>query len=127
MAARSAPKSKAAGAKYVPDRGHLIWLEFTPQAGREQAGHRPALVLSPRAYNSKTSLCIVVPITSAVKGFPFEALVPDGAKVGGAVLCDHVRSVDYIQRKAALIEPAPASLLVEVSAKLAALLDLDRR
>lgn len=125
MASRQAPKSKAAGAKYVPDRGHLVWLEFTPQAGREQAGHRPALVLSPKAYNAKTSLAVVVPITSAVKGFPFEALVPAGAKVGGAVLCDHVRSVDYVQRKAALIEPAPPSLLAEVTAKLAALLCLD--
>ena len=125
MASRQAPKSKAAGAKYVPDRGHLVWLEFTPQAGREQAGHRPALVLSPEAYNARTSLAVVVPITSAVKGFPFEALVPAGAKVGGAVLCDHVRSVDYVQRKAALIEPAPPSLLAEVTAKLAALLCLD--
>lgn len=125
MAARAQPKPKAAGAKYVPDRGHLIWLEFTPQAGREQAGHRPALVLSPKAYNAKTSLAIVVPITSAVKGFPFEALVPAGGKVGGAVLCDHVRSVDYVQRKATLIEAAPASLLDEVTGKLAALLQLD--
>jgi len=126
MARPARPKSKAAGAKYVPDRGHLVWLQFDPQAGREQKGHRPALVLTPRAYNAKTSLAIVAPITSAVKGFPFEALIPAGAKIGGAVLCDHVRSVDYVERQAALIEPAPASLLAEVSGKLAALLQLDR-
>lgn len=123
MASRAKPKT--AGATYVPDRGHLIWLQFDPQAGREQKGHRPALVLSPKAYNVKTRLAIVVPITSVVKGFPFEALVPAGGKVGGAVLCDHVRSVDYVQRDATLIEPAPSSLLAEVTAKLAALLLLD--
>lgn len=125
MAKRAQPKPKAAGAKYVPERGHLVWLEFTPQAGREQAGHRPALVLSPKLYNAKTSLAVVVPITSSVKGYPFEALVPGGGKIGGAALCDHVRSVDYVQRKATLIEPAPASLLAEVTAKLAALLQFD--
>lgn len=123
MASRAKPKT--AGATYVPDRGHLIWLQFDPQAGREQKGHRPALVLSPKAYNVKTRLAIVVPITSAVKGFPFEALIPSGGSIGGAVLCDHVRSVDYVQRNATLIEPAPSSLLAEVTAKLAALLLLD--
>ncbi len=125
MATRSQPKPKAAGAKYVPDRGHLVWLQFDPQAGREQKGHRPALVLTPKAYNAKTSLAIVAPITSAVKGFPFEALVPAGSKIGGAVLCDHVRSVDYVERKATLIELAPASLMAEVVGKLSALLQLD--
>ena len=92
--------------KYVPDRGHLVWLEFTPQAGREQAGHRPALVLSPKAYNAKTSPRRRRAHHLRRQGLPVEALVPAGAKVGGAVLCDHVRSVDYVQRKAALIEPA---------------------
>jgi len=123
MASRAKPKT--AGATYVPDRGHLIWLQFDPQAGREQKGHRPALVLSPKAYNVKTRLAIVVPITSAVKGFPFEALVPPGGAIAGAVLCDHVRSVDYVQRKATLIEVAPALLLDEVTGKLCALLQLD--
>ena len=113
------------GAKYVPDRGHLVWLKFDPQAGREQAGHRPALVLSPKAYNSKTNLAVVVPITSAVKGYPFEVRLPDGAKVAGAVLADQVRLFDFVVCEAKLIAPAPASVVAEVLAKLAALLQLD--
>lgn len=123
--ALAAKRKPTPGAKYVPDRGHFVWLEFNPQTGREQAGHRPALVLSPKSYNAKTSLAVVVPVTSSVKGFPFEALIPSGGKIGGAVLCDHVRSVDYVERKAALIEPAPASVLAEVIGKIAALLQIE--
>lgn len=120
-----ARKSPAPGAKYVPDRGHMVWLKFDPQAGREQAGHRPALVLSPKQYNSKTSLAVVVPITSSVKGYPFEVRLPEGGKVAGAVLADQVRSLDYVAREAKLIGPAPASVVSEVLAKLAALLPSD--
>ena len=110
---------------YVPDRGHIIWLQFNPQAGREQSGHRPALVLSPAAYNVKTKLCIVCPITSQVKGFPFEVVLPPGLKAGGAVLSDHVKSMDFTRREASFICEAPAQVVSEVLGKLGALLQLE--
>ena len=98
-------------AAYVPDRGDAIWLEFTPQAGHEQAGRRPALVLSPRAYNQKVGLVLVCPITSRVKGYPFEVAVPAGLKVGGVVLADQVKSLDWVARKAAFIDTLPAAVV----------------
>jgi len=73
---------------YVPERGDVIWLEFNPQAGHEQAGHRPALVVSLAAYNGKTSLALVCPITTQVKGYPFEVEIPDGLPVAGVILAD---------------------------------------
>lgn len=79
---------------YVPDTGDLIWLDFNPQAGREQAGRRPVVVLSPRAYNHKSNLAIVCPITSQVKGYPFEVSVPEGLPIGGVILADHLKSLD---------------------------------
>lgn len=89
---------------FVPDRGDAIWLQFTPQAGHEQAGRRPALVLSPKAYNRKTGLALVCPITSHVKAYPFEVLIPDGGGVSGVVLADQVKSVDWMARQAAFID-----------------------
>ena len=80
---------------YVPDRGDLVWLDFDPQAGREQAGRRPALVLSPKAYNQKVGLALLCPITSQVKGYPFETAIPPGLKVSGVVLADHVKNMDW--------------------------------
>jgi mRNA interferase MazF len=85
--------------RYVPDRGDLVWLNFTPQAGHEQAGHRPAIVLSPASYNGKTGLMLCFPITSRVKGYPFEVVLGPGSAVVGAVLSDQVRSVDWQARK----------------------------
>src|SRR4051794_27650632 len=108
----------------APDMGDLIWLSFSPQAGREQAGRRPALVLSPRSYNGLTGLCVVCPVTSQVKGYAFEVALPDGLLVQGAVLSDHVKSADWQHRTASYIGVAPAEVLEQVRAKLKPLLGL---
>src|SRR4030067_1632422 len=85
---------------YIPDSGDIVWIMFNPQAGHEQAGHRPALVLSPKAYNGKVGLALLCPITSQVKGYPFEVLIPEGLEIKGAVLSDQVKSLDWKERKA---------------------------
>lgn len=106
----------------APDRGDLIWIDFDPQAGHEQAGRRPALVLSPRGYHQRTHLAIVCPVTSQRKGYPFEVPLPDGLAISGVVLADQVNSID---RRARRIEPAgsvPPVVLEEVLARLLALL-----
>ena len=107
---------------YVPDRGDLVWLNFMPQAGREQAGHRPALVLSPKAYNEKVGLAVVCPITSHVKGYPFEVPLLAGLPVQGAVLADHLKNLDWRARKMKPKGRVPRSVVVEVQRKIAALL-----
>ena len=91
---------------YVPEVGHLIWLHFDPQSGHEQAGRRPALVLTPETYNQKASLAIVCPITSKVRGYPFEVTLPDDCPVQGVTLADQARSLDWNARHAELIAPA---------------------
>jgi mRNA interferase MazF len=103
---------------YVPDVADLIWLSFSPQAGREQAGRRPAVVISPRTYNGKSGLCIVCPITQQAKGYPFEVALPPGLAVQGVVLSDHVKSADWQARKAEFIETVPVEVLDQVRAKL---------
>jgi mRNA interferase MazF len=105
---------------YIPDRGHVIWIDFDPQAGREQARHRPALVLSPKAYNRKTSLCVLCPMTSHVKGYPFEVLVP--GKDPSVVLADQVKSLDWRARKAKKKAVVDDEVLDEVVGKLSALI-----
>jgi mRNA interferase MazF len=105
----------------VPDRGDLVWLEFDPQAGHEQAGRRPAVVLSPKIYNERTGLMLCCPITSKVKGYPFEVLLPNGLKIGGAVLADQLRNLDWKARNADLIERVPDTTIADIlrlSAKL---------
>jgi len=99
----------------APDRGDVIWLDFTPQAGREQGGRRPALVLSPKAYNQKTGRAVVCPITSQVKGYPFEVALPEGLAVGGVVLSDHVKNQDLAARNAAYACTVPESVLLDVT------------
>lgn len=84
---------------YIPDAGDIVWLEFDPQAGREQAGHRPALILSPASYNDKVSLAVCCPLSTKVKGYPFEVEVETG-KTTSVVLSDQVKSLDWRQRKA---------------------------
>lgn len=106
----------------APDRGDLVWLEFDPQAGHEQAGRRPALTLSPRAYNERTDLMLCCPVTSQVKGYPFEVLLPAGGKITGAVLSDQVKCLDWKVRRAKIIAPAPRAVVEEVLAKIATLL-----
>lgn len=108
---------------YSPQRGDFVWLAFQPQAGHEQAGRRPALVLSPRSYNARAGLALACPVTRQVKGYPFEVVVAGGAPVEGAVLADQVRSVDWRAREAQLIGRASATVLAEVLAKLQVLLD----
>ena len=85
---------------YVPRRGDVVWLSFDPQAGHEQAGRRPAFVLSPEGYNRKTGLFLACPITSKAKGYPFEVALPDGLEVSGVILSDQIKSLDWKIRKA---------------------------
>ena len=106
----------------VPDRGDLVWLNFNPQAGHEQAGHRPALVLSPREYNEQSSVALFAPITSTVKGYPFEVELPPGGRIGGVVLADQVRSLDWRARRLTLAAVAPRRVVTETLGKLNALL-----
>jgi len=110
------------GQGYVPDAGHIVWLEFSPQAGHEQAGRRPGLVLSPRSYNEKSSVALFCPVTSKVKGYPFEVLLPPSMRVTGVVLSDQVRSMDWRARRARFEEQAPAQVVREVKEKLSVLL-----
>ncbi len=107
---------------FVPDRGDLVWLEFSPQAGHEQAGHRPALVLSPRSYNAAAGLALCCPITSRVKEYPFEVPLPSNSPVQGVVLADQIKSLDWRARKARLISAAPHAVVTDVLAKAQALL-----
>ena len=107
---------------YVPERGDAVWLDFNPQAGHEQAGRRPALVLSPASYNRRTGLTIFCPITNQVKGYPFEVVLPEGGKVSGVVLSDQVKSLDWRTRRADLITHLPAVVVEEVIGKLETLL-----
>lgn len=109
-------------AKYIPARGDLVWLQFTPQAGHEQAGHRPAVALSPRSYNQKTGLALFCPVTSQIKGYPFEVKLPDDFPINGVVLCDQVKSLDWFARKARLAGKLPSEIMDEVPAKALALL-----
>lgn len=103
---------------YIPNRGDIVWLTFNPQAGHEQAGRRPALVLSPAAYNGKVGLAILCPITSQIKGYPFEVLIPDGLKISGAILSDQVKSLDWKVRQAEFICKLTPDALDEVLQKL---------
>ena len=107
---------------FIPERGNLIWLRFSPQTGREQAGKHPALVLSPKAYNAKVGLAVVCPVTSKAKGYPFEVKLPTSGKIQGVVLADHVRSVDWKARRAVKAGQAPPSAVAEVLGKLRTLL-----
>ena len=107
---------------YVPDRGDVVWLDFNPQAGHEQAGRRPGLVISPSAYNGRVGLALLCPITSQVKGYPFEVSVPSGLPVAGVVLTDQVKSLDWRARNAALICSLPSTTIAEVLRKLKTLL-----
>jgi len=107
---------------YVPKPGDLVWLEFNPQSGHEQAGHRPAIVLSKKEYNEKTGLAIFCPITSKVKGYPFEVFL-EGKKVSGAVLSDQVKSLDWKARKVKYIEKGPMDVLKEVVSKFSVIID----
>jgi len=107
----------------APERGDVVWLQFDPRAGSEQAGRRPALVISPKAYNRKVGLALVCPITSRTKGYPFEVELPPGLKAAGAVLCDQIKSLDWRARRAARVGAVPGSVMEEVTARILALVD----
>jgi mRNA interferase MazF len=107
---------------YVPERGDVVWLVFDPQVGREQAGRRPAVVLSPRNYNGRVGLAICCPITNQAKGYPFEVALPAGGDVTGVILADHVLSVDWKGRQASFIAELPVELLNDVLDRIEALL-----
>jgi mRNA interferase MazF len=111
------------GAKtYAPQRGDVVWITLNPQAGHEQAGRRPALVLSPEAYNGKVGLALLCPITNQIKGYPFEVLVPDGLPLSGAILADQVKSLDWRVRNAQKICALPPGTMSKVLEKLGTLL-----
>ena len=111
--------------KYIPDRADIVWLEFIPQAGHEQAGHRPhrpALVLSPAAYNRHTGLMLCCPITTRIKGYPFEVAIHGPSGAAGVVLAEQVKCLDWRARRAEKKYEAPAEIVTEVLAKLRTLL-----
>jgi len=108
---------------YVPERGDIVWISLNPKAGHEQAGRRPAVVVSPKSYNGKVGLGLFCPITSQVKGYPLEVAVPQGLPVGGVVLADQVKSLDWRARKAEFSGRLPVDAREEVLGKLGALLE----
>ena len=112
-------------AGFIPARGDLVWLQFNPQAGREQAGGKPALVISPRSYNKKVGLALFCPITSKVKKYPFEVELPRGSEVSGVVLSDQIKSLDWRSRDASRLGVVSRSVLEEVLAKIMTLVEFD--
>ena len=108
---------------YVPDRGDIVWLQFDPQAGHEQAGRRPAFVVSPRAYNRKVGLALFCPISSRVKGYPFEVALSEGGKVDGVILSDQMKTLDWRARKASRIERVTDDVVQEVTGRILTLVD----
>lgn len=103
---------------YIPEKGDIVLLDFNPQLGREQAGKRPAVVISPKAYNAKVGLAIFCPITSQVKGYPFEVVLAGGVRTKGVILADHIKNLDWRARNVEFCEKLPQSILQEVLAKL---------
>lgn len=111
--------------RYVPDAGDVVWVHFTPQAGHEQAGRRPAVVLSPKAYNAKAGLMVCVPVTSQVKGYPFEVPLSGGG-TSGTALADQVKSLDWKARQTELKGRATAEEMDRIRAMIKALLGISR-
>ena len=109
-------------AGYVPDRGDLVWIDFDPQAGHEQAGRRPAVVLSPAHYNGRAGLAVICPVTSRIKGYPFEVAIPRGLPVDGVVLADQFKSLDWIVRRAEFVGRLPRPALESILSKSRSLL-----
>ena len=107
---------------YVPDRGDVVWLCFNPQSGHEQVGRRPALVVSPKLYNAKVGLGLFCPISSQIKGYPFEVTIPSGFPVIGCILSDQIKSLDWVIRKAEFIDSLPQLVVGEVIEKISLLI-----
>lgn len=110
------------GRRYIPDRGDIVWLQFDPQVDHEQSGIRPALVISPKSYNSKVGLALFCPITKNVKGYPFEVDLPEMHKASGTILSDQIKSLDWRARKAKRIGRAPKAIVQDVLAKVESLI-----
>ena len=102
---------------YIPDRGDIVWINFNPQKGREQANKRPAVVISPKIYNEKTGLALMCPVSSQVKEYPFEVIFQE-EKVKGVVLCDHLKSLDYEARKISFIQKLKSLKMKEIQEKI---------
>lgn len=107
----------------IPERGDIVWLSFAPQSGHEQTGRRPALVISPKEYNEKTDLAIFCPITSQIKGYPFEVKIPVNLEISGVILADQVKNLDWNTRKSKFICKLPEAALNETLEKLNTLLN----
>lgn len=108
--------------EYSPDRGDIVWINLNPQAGHEQSGRRPALILSPVAYNKKVGLAIFCPVTNQAKGYPFEVTLPENFPVKGVILSDQVKNLDWVIRKTEFICKVPDDTILEVLKKLRTLL-----
>ena len=111
---------------YIPQRGDVVWINMHPQAGHEQAGRRPAVVLSPRPYNAKVGLALFCPVTNQVKGYPFEVIIPPGLEVTGVILSDQVKSLDWKVRNTEYYDKVPENVVLEIFKKLSTLLRFDR-
>jgi len=107
---------------YVPERGDVVWMTFGTPAGHEQSGRRPAVVMSPSIYNGKTGMALCCPITSHVKGYPFEVVVPADLKISGGILADHIRNIDWKTRRAEYLCKLPSKAFEEVAEKIFSLL-----
>lgn len=107
---------------FIPKRGNIVWIDFDPQSGHEQAGRRPALVVSPAAYNEKVGLALLCPITSQVKGYPFEVAIPKGLGVSGVILADQIKNLDWQSREAEFGCDVPHKIVSLVLEKLSTLL-----
>ena len=108
---------------YIPERGDVVWITFNPQAGHEQAGRRPAVVLSPKTYNGKVGLALLGPVTSQIKGYPFEVAIPAGLPVNGVILSDQVKSLDWKARDAEKACSLPEESIKKVLQRVKALIE----
>jgi mRNA interferase MazF len=113
-------------ARYTPDRGHVIKIDFDPSEGHEQDGWRPAIVLSPMEYNGKTRLAVAVPVTHQVKGYPFEVRLPAGMKTKGVALADAIKNLDWYTRGARYVETAPVEVIHAIHERLILLLGIEK-
>lgn len=119
---KAAPPAASHTGPYVPDRGDVVWLEFDPQVGREQAGRRPAVILSPASYNAPTGRALCVPVSTKAKGYPFEVAMPAGFPIQGVAFADQVKCQDWRARHAQYIGPLPAAVVAQMLAMTRALL-----
>ena len=110
------------GRRYCPNRGDIVWLTFDPQAGHEQGGRRPALIISPESYNGKVGLALLCPITGKAKGYPFEVELPEGLKTSGVILADQIKSMDWRARDADYCCTPPEEVLLQTIGKAQVLL-----